>query len=125
MQADGQQYLEGPPDFIIKKKANRTSYSQQPFYQRKRGYTSGSQQPQSRGGQQASLTQIVKKETLYLGEHDLGDGPYAVEIICSTTDDLVISAQKMDGPESFIIEIEKFKVEGLLLEFEGDLSLLA
>jgi len=31
----------------------------------------------------------------------------------------------MDGPESFIIEIEKFKVEGLLLEFEGDLSLLA
>jgi len=26
--ADGQQYLDGPPDFIIKKKANRTSYSQ-------------------------------------------------------------------------------------------------
>ena len=31
----------------------------------------------------------------------------------------------MDGPESFIIEIEKSKVEGLLHEFEGDLSLLA
>ena len=31
----------------------------------------------------------------------------------------------MDGPESFIIEIEKSKVEGLLHEFEGDLALLA
>ena len=39
--------------------------------------------------------------------------------------DLVISAQKMDGPESFIIEIEKDKVEGLLNEFDGDLSWLA
>ena len=37
----------------------------------------------------------------------------------------MISAQKMDGPESFIIEIEKSKVEGLLHEFEGDLALLA
>ena len=55
----------------------------------------------------------------------MGDGPYAVEIICSTSDDLVISAQKMDGPESFIIEIEKTKVDILLQEFEGDLSLLA
>ena len=32
------------------------------------------------------MTQIVKKETLYLGEHDLGDGSYAIEIICSTTE---------------------------------------
>lgn len=31
----------------------------------------------------------------------------------------------MEGPESFIIEIEKSKVDGLLQEFEGDLSLLA
>ena len=28
--------------------------------------------------------------------------------------DLVISAQKVEGPESFIIEIEKGKVDGLL-----------
>ena len=41
------------------------------------------------------MTQIVKKETLYVGQHDLGDGEYAIEIICSTTDDLVISAQKI------------------------------
>ena len=71
------------------------------------------------------MTQIVKKETLYVGQHDLGDGEYAIEIICSTTDDLVISAQKIQGPESFIIEIEKDKVEGLLNEFEGDLNWLA
>ena len=31
----------------------------------------------------------------------------------------------MEGPESFIIEIEKEKVEGLLNEFDGDLSWLA
>ena len=31
----------------------------------------------------------------------------------------------MEGPESFIIEIEKDKVEGLLNEFDGDLSWLA
>lgn len=39
--------------------------------------------------------------------------------------DLVISAQSIDGPESFIIEIEKSKVNGLLTEFDGDLSFLA
>ena len=37
----------------------------------------------------------------------------------------MISAQKISGPESFIIEIEKDKVEGLLSEFEGDLNWLA
>jgi len=47
---------------------------------------------------------------LYIGEHDLGNGPYAIEIIQSTTDDLVISSQRIGGPESFIIEIEKPKV---------------
>ena len=31
----------------------------------------------------------------------------------------------MEGPESFIIEIEREKVEGLLNEFDGDLSWLA
>ena len=39
--------------------------------------------------------------------------------------DLVISAQSIEGPESFIIEIEKSKVNGLLAEFEGDLSYMA
>ena len=41
--------------------------------------------------------------------------------LCS---DLVISAQNKDGPESFIIEIEKSKVNGLLQEFDGDLAFL-
>ena len=74
----------GHPDFIIKK--NRTAYSNQPFY-KKRGYTSGtshSQQPGNRRTTGQSMTQIVKKDTLYLGEHDLGNGAYAIEIICST-----------------------------------------
>ena len=31
----------------------------------------------------------------------------------------------MQGPESFIIEIEASKVEGLLSEFEGDLAYLS
>ena len=43
-------------------------------------------------------------------------------VMCS---DLVISAQRIEGPESFIIEIEKSKVNGLLQEFEGDMSYLA
>ena len=42
--------------------------------------------------------------------------------VCS---DLVISAQHIGGPESFIIEIEKGKVESLLAEFDGDLTYLA
>ena len=39
--------------------------------------------------------------------------------------DLLISAQKIGGPESFIIEIEQSKVEGLLAEFDGDLAYLS
>ena len=38
---------------------------------------------------------------------------------------MVISAQKIDGPESFVIEIENSKVQGLLSEFEGDYSFMA
>ena len=41
------------------------------------------------------------------------------------TNDLVISAQHMKGPESFIIEIEASKVGALLNEFAGDLSIMA
>jgi hypothetical protein len=77
----GEAYLNGPPDFIIKKK-NRTANGNQPFF-KKRGYTSesgnnssGFKPNRTNGGQQ-----IVKKETVYVGEHDLGNGPYAVEIL--------------------------------------------
>ena len=45
--------------------------------------------------------------------------------LCLFFSDLVISAQRVNGPESFIIEIEKSKVNGLLAEFEGDLNFLA
>lgn len=43
---------------------------------------------------------------------------------CSNSD-LVISAQRVDGPESFLIEIEKSKVDGLLQEFDGDMGFMA
>jgi len=55
----------------------------------------------------------------------LGNGPYAVEILFTINDDLVISAQRVEGPESFIIEIEKSKVDGLLKEFEGEMAYMA
>lgn len=42
-----------------------------------------------------------------MGEHDLGgDSLYQVEILITVKDDLVISAQAVNGPESFIIEID-------------------
>ena len=44
--------------------------------------------------------------------------------LCSHSD-LVISAQRVDGPESFLIEIEKSKVGGLLQEFDGDMGFMA
>lgn len=37
----------------------------------------------------------------------------------------MISAQRMQGPESFIIEIDASKVEVLLSEFDGDLAFLS
>ena len=37
----------------------------------------------------------------------------------------MVSAQRIEGPESFIIEIESGKVDGLLGEFGGDMSYLA
>ena len=56
-------------------------------YYKKRGYTSGSQGPAGRNSMsRGNAAQIIKKETLYIGEHDLGNGPYAVEIIQSTTE---------------------------------------
>ena len=69
--------------------------------------------------------QIVKKETLYTGENELGNGFYSIEMLISQTDDLVISAQHNDLPDSFIIEIEASKVEHLMKEFNNDFSLMA
>jgi len=50
---------------------------------------------------------------------------FEVEILFTINDDLVISSQRVEGPESFVIEIENAKVQGLLSEFEGDFSFLA
>ena len=43
---------------------------------------------------------------MYTGEHDLGNGLYLIEMLISQSDDLVISAQHIELPDSFIIEIE-------------------
>lgn len=67
----------GSADFAQR---SRTNYSNKPFFN-KRGGTSSSTQPPRQG---SSMKQIIKKETLYIGEHDLGNGPYTVEIITST-----------------------------------------
>ena len=76
----GDAYLSGPPDFIIKKK-NRTANGNQPFF-KKRGYTSEGQNEGFRPNRtQLGSQQIIKKETVYVGEHDLGNGLYAVEIL--------------------------------------------
>ena len=46
-------------------------------------------------------------------------------MLISQQDDLVISAQHEDLPDSFIIEIEAGKVQHLLNEFSNDFSLMA
>ena len=40
----------------------------------------------------APVNQIIKKQSLYTGEHELGNGIYFVEMLISQQDDLVISA---------------------------------
>jgi hypothetical protein len=69
--------------------------------------------------------QIVKKQTLYTGQHELGNGIYSIEMLISQTDDLVISAQHTEMPDSFIIEIESSKVQHLISEFSNDFVMMA
>ena len=69
--------------------------------------------------------QIVKKTHLYSGQHELGNGVYSIEMLISQTDDLVISAQHTELPDSFIIEIENSKVQHLINEFSNDFYVMA
>ena len=71
------------------------------------------------------INQIIKKETLYQGDHDLGNGLYNIEMLLSQNNDLVISAQHFSLPDSFIIEIEAMKVENLINEFDRDFYKMA
>lgn len=48
-----------------------------------------------------------------------------VEMLISQTDDLVISAQHVELPDSFIIEIEAPKVGKLIQEFNNDFTFMA
>lgn len=71
------------PEFIIKKKKSSSAHT---GVYKKKGYAT--YQPMM----QSNPNQIIKKETLYSGNHDLGNGFYNVQILLSMTDDLVISA---------------------------------
>ena len=78
----------------LKAPENRNSNSRKlrkkDFYnQKKKGYSTGQNPMQAA---HFAANQIVKKETLYNGNHDLGNGMYNVEMLISQTDDLVISA---------------------------------
>jgi len=46
-------------------------------------------------------------------------------MLISQSDDLVISAQHVEQPDSFIIEIESQKVNNLVNEFNNDFVLMA
>ena len=111
--------MEGP-DFIIRKK--KGSATTGGFYQKKvKGYSGANKQMQN----QQFVNKIIKKQSLYTGEHDLGNGIYMVEMLISQTDDLVISAQHVELPDSFIIEIEAPKVGKLIQEFNNDFNFMA
>lgn len=71
-------------DFVVSHKKSRTAYANKAFSQsRPRVGMSGSLPAVNRHSSQ--MREVVKKDTLYVGEHDLGNGPYSVEIITATT----------------------------------------
>lgn len=76
-------------------------------------------------GAMSAPNQIIKKETLYNDNHDLGNGVYNVQIMLSQNDDLVISAQHVQFPDAFIIDIEASKVGHLVNEFGNDFQIMA
>lgn len=66
-----------------------------------------------------------KKESLYTGTHDLGNGPYQIEIFLSYRGDLVITAQHTHLSDSFVIEISDQKVSNLVSEFSNNYAEMA
>lgn len=70
----------------------------------------------------------MKSQVQFSGVKDLGNGPYAVEIFVTHSNDLVMTAQHQErAAESFVIEIRgPDKVDGLVnREFGGDFELMA
>lgn len=103
----------GQADFIIRKK--KPSHSTGVNFYKKKGYTNASTAIGGRTKKNDNpVNQIIKKQSLYQDDHDLGNGLYNIEMFLSSNDDLVISAQHLSLPDSFIIEIESSKVEHLI-----------
>lgn len=114
----------GQADFIIRKK--KPSHSTGVNFYKKKGFANASTAIGPRRQQnEMQINQIIKKETLYQGDHDLGNGLYNIEMLLSQNNDLVISAQHFSLPDSFIIEIEAMKVENLINEFDRDFYQMA
>jgi len=84
---DSNHYNNGPPDFVIKKNRNNAYATNNQGFNKKRGYTSSSYGTRPGRG---NVSGSVKKEVLYRGEHDLGDGNYHVEVNQTVTNDLII-----------------------------------
>ena len=72
----------GQADFIIKKKKTSQSAGGQAFYKKTKGYTSGGNNSQVRPNTFFG-NQIIKKQSLYIGQHELGNGNYNIEMLIS------------------------------------------
>ena len=70
------------PDFIIRRKTAAASTGTGFYHAKKKGYT-GNTASGARSQVRAPMNQIIKKQSLYTGEHDLGNGIYFVEMLIS------------------------------------------
>ena len=53
----------------------------------------------------------MKKNIIYQGRHDLGNGDYDVEVFTSAREELYLTSQHVSKPDSYVIEIEPAKVD--------------
>mmetsp|Transcript_4422 Transcript_4422/g.3207 ORF Transcript_4422/g.3207 Transcript_4422/m.3207 type:complete len:147 (+) Transcript_4422:628-1068(+) len=67
----------------------------------------------------------VIKETLYEGQHELGNGVYNIHIFFSINNDLIIASQHLERNDSYVIEIKQDRVDDLISEFDSDFGRMA
>lgn len=90
------------------KKPNRGkgSNTAQPFYNKKRVYTS-----------KGPMSEEQKVHIHYQGQNDLGNGVYAVEMFTNQFQELIIESKHLQAPDKYRIEIANDKVQSLCVEF--------
>jgi hypothetical protein len=79
------------PDFLIKKK------------QKQNNTTSGFSTRTKKGFAREISPQQRKRETNYLGQNELGNGLYDVEIFTTYSNDLVVTAKHVQKIDNFVI----------------------